>query len=775
MFQTLKHSTRTVLPVLVLSLVLTCEDRREKYSSVKIQIVMTSGTNTNSGQNNRITGALLSDVTNITITISGVEPVNVNVTSGATVTQTIDGVSLGEQTVKIDLKDAGGIILYTQTQTVTVEAGKTASPTFPADDFTAENVEIELTSPNGGEAWELGTTQSITWTTSHSSENVAITLYKNSASYQVLSAATASTGSYSWTIPDSYDAGSDYKVRISSVSDATVSDDSDSNFTLTSASQPTITVTSPNGGEDWELGSAHNITWSSSDVSGNVRIDLFKWSDLNNLLTFIETLSSDESNDGSYNWTISSELDAGTDYLVHIRSLNSIGIYDYTDAYFTLSTTPTTPTITVTSPNGGEDWELGSAQDITWSSVNVSGNVKIELYKAGSVEETLSSDESNDGSYSWTISSELDAGSDYKIKISSLDNLNIYDESDAYFTLSTTPTTPTITVTSPNGGEDWELGSAQDITWSSVNVSGNVKIELYKAGSVEETLSSDESNDGSYSWTISSELDAGSDYKIRISSLVDLNVFDESDQPFTLSENSENTDYSLAFSGNDYIEFPDNQGDGNQTNLDFGGNFTIQFLIKITSNHSINIIGKDGGLWDGGYSVSYTPSGWSGNPELLAGLSDDDGNSCSGIFRFYSGTLENYLNTWLSVSIGHSSSLGYLNIHVNGIETDYTNLGGCEVISNPNNSNPLYVGSSSSNGSSNFIMNKVIMWGRYLNTNEILNNLTLDMIDNPEAWSMRAYWAIDEGLGNTISDDLHEGQTGYNGTIYGAEWTDDIP
>ena len=202
MFQTLKQSTRLVLPFLVLSLILTCEDNRDKYGSVKIEILMTSGTDTNSGQNNRITGALSSDVTNITITISGVEPVNVNVTSGETVIQTIDGVPLGEQTVKIDLKDAGGIILYTQTQTVTVEAGKTASPTFPADDFTAENVEIELTSPNGGETWDIGSSQEIIWTTSHSTENVAITLYQNSASYQVLSAATASTGSYSWTIAD---------------------------------------------------------------------------------------------------------------------------------------------------------------------------------------------------------------------------------------------------------------------------------------------------------------------------------------------------------------------------------------------------------------------------------------------------------------------------------------------------------------------------------------------------------------------------------------------
>ena len=36
---------------------------------------------------------------------------------------------------------------------------------------------------------------------------------------------------------------------------------------------PAITVTSPNGGESWEVGSVHNITWTSAGAVGNVMID----------------------------------------------------------------------------------------------------------------------------------------------------------------------------------------------------------------------------------------------------------------------------------------------------------------------------------------------------------------------------------------------------------------------------------------------------------------------------------------------------------------------
>ena len=65
------------------------------------------GLHTEKDVNNSILNKSLSgDITSITITISGVDPVNVDVSSGETVSKTIDGVPVGQQTVKIDLKDS---------------------------------------------------------------------------------------------------------------------------------------------------------------------------------------------------------------------------------------------------------------------------------------------------------------------------------------------------------------------------------------------------------------------------------------------------------------------------------------------------------------------------------------------------------------------------------------------------------------------------------------------------------------------------------------------
>ncbi|MCK5145830.1 hypothetical protein KAR48_03690, partial [bacterium] len=49
--------------------------------------------------------------------------------------------------------------------------------------------------------------------------------------------------------------------------------------------QPAITVTAPNGGENWEVGSTQSIAWTSNKTSGNVKIEYSSdngtsWSDI---------------------------------------------------------------------------------------------------------------------------------------------------------------------------------------------------------------------------------------------------------------------------------------------------------------------------------------------------------------------------------------------------------------------------------------------------------------------------------------------------------------
>ena len=92
-----------------------------------------------------------------------------------------------------------------------------------------------------------------------------------------------------------------------------------------------ITVTSPNGGENWLLDSTHDITWTRSDTSGDVKIELYDNG------VFYNTIIASTTDDGTYGWTIPDTYDAGTQYTVKIVDVSASSAYDYSDADFTLS------------------------------------------------------------------------------------------------------------------------------------------------------------------------------------------------------------------------------------------------------------------------------------------------------------------------------------------------------------------------------------------------------------------------------------------------------
>lgn len=222
----------------------------------------------------------------------------------------------------------------------------------------------------------------------------------------------------------------------------------------------------------------------------------------------------------------------GISMVFHQRTIDLIR--PIAEAAACLSVISSTPSITVSVPNGGENWPINSTQTITWSSVGISGNVKIELSRnGGSTYETLFADTANDGSQSWTVTGA--ATTQARIRISSLTNPAINDTSNANFTISEPPPPVGITVITPNGGENWPVGSVQIIRWTSSGVSGNVKIRLSRDGGVTYTnLASNTANDGSFEWTVTGP--ATSQARIEVQSRNNSAIRDASDANFTISD-----------------------------------------------------------------------------------------------------------------------------------------------------------------------------------------------------------------------------------------------
>ena len=95
---------------------------------------------------------------------------------------------------------------------------------------------------------------------------------------------------------------------------------------------------------------------------------------------------------------------------------------------------------------------------------------------------------------------------------------------------------PSITVISPDGDEVWRKDTSHMIAWSSSNLTGNIKIELFQGGILDTTISPDAADTGSFSWTVPQSQSLGSDYRIRISSIALPAIFDEGDGDFTIAE-----------------------------------------------------------------------------------------------------------------------------------------------------------------------------------------------------------------------------------------------
>lgn len=94
-----------------------------------------------------------------------------------------------------------------------------------------EKSTLDLTSPNGGEEIEKGTTVDITWN-DNLSGNVTIGLYKDNKLYSTIAENISSQSPYKWQISDKTNSGLDYRIRVTSVNKEWLFDESQNNFTI---------------------------------------------------------------------------------------------------------------------------------------------------------------------------------------------------------------------------------------------------------------------------------------------------------------------------------------------------------------------------------------------------------------------------------------------------------------------------------------------------------------------------------------------------------------
>jgi hypothetical protein len=107
---------------------------------------------------------------------------------------------------------------------------------------------LTVVTPNGGETWRRGLSYFVQWS-DNIPANCKVELYKGGTFVRNLAASIPSTGALKWSIPSSLTPGSDYSIKISSLTNNAVADGSDFSFSI--VDPPTIvpgSIVLPTGG-----------------------------------------------------------------------------------------------------------------------------------------------------------------------------------------------------------------------------------------------------------------------------------------------------------------------------------------------------------------------------------------------------------------------------------------------------------------------------------------------------------------------------------------------
>lgn len=391
---------------------------------------------------------------------------------------------------------------------------------------------VNITSPTSESIWYQGETSTITWTSEYIGEYVNIELYKGSSFVEMIESNKINDGTYTWNIPYDLETSSNYMIKITSTSYPVVYD-----FSEQFAFGRSITIRSPLYGEIVYQGSNYTISWTSENLESTVDIELYKGN------IFVDTIQIDAPNDGSQIWQIPFDLETDSDYRIRIRSTTYPNVYDFSEKF------AFGRTIQIKSPSNSVIWYKNEEYTIMWDSENIDQYVTIEIYNRNSKISTIDAQTFNDGTYSWTVPSDLDIGGRYTIKITSTSYPGVYDYSNEFAI-----ETRFLTVTAPTKNDVWYQGEEYLITWESINAGSCVSIQLFEGSSQLLTIESNTSNDGSYLWEIPWDVPYRTSLKVRIKSTSIDTVYNTSES-FTFGRMisiTSPTSKNVCFKGENY-------------------------------------------------------------------------------------------------------------------------------------------------------------------------------------------------------------------------------
>ena len=304
-------------------------------------------------------------------------------------------------------------------------------------------------------------------------------------------------------------------------------------YTVPTSNQQAVGLIAPNGGENWQYNTSHNITWTASNFS-NVKIE-YKTSPAAQWQTIAASVPSTS---GSYAWTIPNSPTTQarvriSDALDGNPSDTSDGVFSITASSF--SSIPTS---------------------LAFGSVGI-GRTKVDTLRitnSGTAPLVVSSAITNTpnflaGRTSFTIPAGSSDTLTVKFKPTAVQN---YPDTLRLGTNSPSGVVPiplsgngilvaSVTVVAPNGGEVWNVGSTQNVRWSATLLDQvAIQYRILPTPNWRQVAFNIPAASGSYAWTIPNT--PADQAIVRVVSTSDGTIVDESDNPFRIQSTTSVTE-----------------------------------------------------------------------------------------------------------------------------------------------------------------------------------------------------------------------------------------
>jgi len=431
--------------------------------------------------------------------------------------------------------------------------------------------DFTLSTPDGGDTYDVGETIPITWTNKGTVANVELSysIAGSDFSSPVVIQGTLANGTgfgttHNWIVPNAI--GTNVRVKVRSLSDdgEVISN---ANFRIRGKLVPVA----PALNDKALIGQSFTIQWQSYGTMPTVKIH---YDTANGTGGFPNQISASAPNctpavpetpcTGSFVWNNIPDTPAAQAKIrVMDTRANESDVLAITDTFSIIGN------FTVVTPNGGQDWRVNESHDIVWTWGGTIPVVKLFYTKQvgdpdvvtwTEIDPLVTKNYSTDGNpqnganntvqrqYLWTVPDDISPT--VRVKVADATNLAVYDVSNNSFKIR-----GDFTITSPNGNaninlaERWvtsvyTINEGQDITWTTAGTIPNVKLQYSNDNFVNDLhlITATTPNTGTYRWEIPDAVlkDGNGKYaqynpvKVRVLDVNDEEVYDASNDPFKI-------------------------------------------------------------------------------------------------------------------------------------------------------------------------------------------------------------------------------------------------